>query len=136
MPVLGGHFVNFFHGFKSWELYASFFSRLQGEQNVFVHEPQGKIGSEVALQDEWPLIIDDAGADHGSFDKREQLLRIDSELGGESKRLGEAFKDLSDLEVHGQLGSLAFAGFTHAKNFLAHGCEQGVEAIDDRFVSP
>jgi len=116
-------FVNLFHGFESGQLYAGFFGGLEGEENVFVHEAQRKIWREVALQDERSFVIDDAGADHGGIDQGQKLFGVHAEFGGEGEGLGEAFEDQSDLQVHGELGGLAFAGFSHAENFLAHGGE-------------
>lgn len=135
MAIFSGHFVDFFHGFQSGQFYAGFFGGLEGEENVFVHEAQREVGSEIALEDEWSFVVDDAGADHGGFDQGQKLFGIDTKLGGESEGFGKAFEDEGDLKIHGQLGGLTFAGFAHSEDFLAHGGEEGTETVDDSAVA-
>src|SRR5256886_16909815 len=52
MAIFGGHFVDFFNCFQAWQLCSNFLCRLKSQLNIFVHEPQGEVGSEISLQHE------------------------------------------------------------------------------------
>src|SRR5580698_6717646 len=99
--------VDLLDGFEGGQLYASFFGGLEREQDVFVHEAQREVGTEVALQNEGRFIFDDAGAHHGGLDQRHELFWVHTEFGGESEPFGEAFENQRDLQIHGELGGLA-----------------------------
>ena len=69
------------------------------------------------------------------MNQRNQSFRTHAQLGGKGQSLGKTFVDEGNLQIHYQLGSLALAGFAHAKNLLAHGVEQWLNSFDDRLVS-
>ena len=59
MAVFDGDVVNFFHGFERGKLYPDFFCGFEHQADIFVHQPQRKVGSEIAIQNEWRLVFDD-----------------------------------------------------------------------------
>src|SRR6266849_4206889 len=65
--------VDLLHGFESRQLNARFFRGFEREQDVLVHKAQGEIRGEVALQDEWGLVLYDSGAHHRGLDQGNQL---------------------------------------------------------------
>src|SRR5258708_16544451 len=127
--------VDLLHGFESRQLNARFLRGFEREQDVLVHKAQGEIRGEVALQDEGRFVLYDSGAHHRGLDQGNQLPRLHAEFCCEGEGLSKAFEDESDLQIHGQLGGLSLAGFTHPENLFAHGREQRIEALDGRSVA-
>ena len=87
-------------------------------------------------QDKRRFVIDHAGSHHRCLDQLDQLWRVDSELLRQNKRLGKAFIDQGDHQIHAELGSLTFAGIADVDDLLAHGFEERIEIFDRLVRAP
>src|ERR1700690_200258 len=127
MSIFGGHLVDLFDGFEGRQLHSNLLRSIERQPNVLMHESQREIGSEVSLKDKRRFVIDNAEANHGGLDHRQQFFDIHSQLGGQSKAFSEAFIDERNLQVHHQLGGLPLAGFADSEKHFSHGGKQGFQ---------
>src|SRR5215471_19575303 len=93
---------------------------VQHEADVLVHPLYGKVGGEVAAEDEGGLVLDQAGFGGAVREDVEHHGGLDASFGAKDDALVKGLQDIGENQVLSQFGVQAGSGATTIIEFFPH----------------